>query len=312
MNRRNLLKTAIATLAGMGLWKTRKLKAGQKRSPSDPVRIVVFAPDALRVDLAQEMWSGGAPGLSRLSNPICALSGGGFSVTQPGWASIWTGMPSFFTNAYHNALYGAMPPDYHIIKKFMLKLRGQDFYAGWQTGKGGTIKGDIVESPHYQVYDPIVNGGHPGWYEADKERPNEEVFGLASSMLEEAVLHDHFCCFVHFRDPDYIGHETLNYGRFKQKAYEVDGYIASLMDMLPEDTDIIYCSDHGFNFVELGEVWDSHHFAPRGMLATNFETEFCKNVTRETIGRLIYARGGGDPDHCHTKNYEYAMYGADI
>ncbi|MFH1999274.1 MAG: alkaline phosphatase family protein [Planctomycetota bacterium] len=311
MNRRTLLKSALATFAGFGLWKPKKLMARECKPLNGPLRIVVFAADALRIDTAIDLRNEGAPGLSALSHPICSLAGGGFSVTQPGWASIWSGMPCIFHKAYHNALYDAMPDDYHIMKKFMLKLRGKDFFAGWVTGKGDTIKGNIEKSPHYQVYSSIMNG-HLGVYHGDTERENSEVFDLAATTLGSAVQHENFCCFIHFRDPDYIGHQTLRYNLYLDRARQVDFYIATLMSYLPAGTDILYCSDHGFNFVELGEVYDSHHYAPRGMLATNFETEPCGNITRETVGRLIYTRGGGDPDHCFTKNHEYAMYGVDI
>ncbi|MFH1998140.1 MAG: alkaline phosphatase family protein, partial [Planctomycetota bacterium] len=134
----------------------------------------------------------------------------------------------------------------------------------------------------------------------------------ASRTLEKAVVHEHFCCFIHFRDPDHTGHVSKRYNKYLERAREVDYYISDLMSQLPPDTDIIYCSDHGFNFVELGEVYDAHQYAPRGMVATNFETNPFDHVTRETIGRMIYTRGGGDPDHCVTDGHEYAMYGVDL
>jgi hypothetical protein len=92
----------------------------------------------------------------------------------------------------------------------------------------------------------------------------------------------------------------------------VDKYIFELMKLLPPDTLIFYCSDHGFNFKQLGEVEDSHGFAPRGMVATSFGTTFFRNVTRPTVGRWIYSVSGGDPDHCVASGFPYAMYGVDI
>lgn len=312
MNRRTLLKSALAAFAGLGVSKPAKLLAGQRHPKRESCKIVVFAADALRIDLAQEMHTAGAPGLSALNPPICALSGGGLSVTQPGWASIWTGMPSYYHKVMSNTQYSPMPRDYHIMKKMMNMFEGDDFYAGWVTGKGGPLKGNEPDSPHYQVYAAINFAGHQGVYHGDKERENAEVYHLAGRALEKAVQHEKFCCFIHFREPDHVGHVTQRYAPFVEQAVEVDQYIASLMTQLPPDTDIIYCSDHGFNFEELGEVPDSHQYAPRGMVATNFATHPYDNVTRETVGRWIYTCAGGNPGHCLSMNKPYAMYGVDF
>jgi hypothetical protein len=91
----------------------------------------------------------------------------------------------------------------------------------------------------------------------------------------------------------------------------VDAYINRLMALLPNGTHRIYCSDHGFNFTALGEVEDSHGFAPRGMVATSFATRPYLNVTRPTLGRWIYSLAGSDPDHCRIGENSYAMYGVD-
>ena len=129
--------------------------------------------------------------------------------------------------------------------------------------------------------------------------------------LLNALTHDNFCCFIHFSDPDETGHLTEKYLKYCVAALLVDQLVAQLMTLLPADVDIIYCSDHGFNFTELGEVEDNHMFAPKGMVATNFNTSYFEYVSRQSVGRLIYKRMGGNPDYCGSK-IPYALYGVDL
>jgi hypothetical protein len=299
-------------LGFMALGKAPKSSRGVLPQNSNNCRIVVFGADGLRIDVARQLHFDGSPALGRLNPPICALSGGGLSLTQPGWASIWSGLPSGFHNAWKNDEYSAMPPDVHIMGKFIDYYAAQDGFAVWISGKGSAVRGNIPDSPHYQVYWPIVKQGQPGIYAADRWIGSGHVYSLAKPALQEAVNHQHFCCFVLFGNPDTIGHKTKRYDDFVAAARVVDEYIADLIEFLPPDTDILYCSDHGFNFTELGEIENTHFFAPKGMLATNFSTISHSHVTRESIGRLIFKRGGGDPDHLYSGSDPYAMYGVDL
>lgn len=311
MNRRTLLKSTLAFFATLGFPGSRTLLGRRGKFDSDACKIVVFGVDGLRIDTAEQMRLEGSPALSMLEPPLCALSGGGHSVTQSGWASIWTGLPSYFHKSYSNDEFGAMPFDYHIMGRLIASFQGGDFYPVWITGKGHNIMGSIPDSPHYQVYEPIVVQGHAGVYHGDQERENDDVFNLAVPALQEAVNHEKYCCFIHFQDPDCTGHVHKGYNRYMDAAREVDVYVSQLMQLLTPDTKVIYCSDHGFNFIGLGEVEDNHSYAPKGMLATNFPVKPYSHITRETIGRLIYQSAGFDPDHC-LADREYAMYGVDI
>jgi len=312
MDRRTLLKSVAFGAASLFVEKPSesRLLAHTISRPS-ACRLVVFGVDGLRMEATKQLIAEGSPGISKLQPPLCALSGGGASVTQPGWASIWSGLPSAYHGSYTNSVYGPMPFNNHLLGRLMQELADQDFFAVWITGKGHNIRGNIPESPHHQVYASIIMQGMPGIYHGDTERPNHEVYALASAALSEAVGHQNFCCFIHFRDPDFTGHNHYEYAAYLNAAREVDRLIGRLMTQLPPGTDVLYCSDHGFHFVELGEVEHGHDFAPRGILTANFPLARDKNVTRETIGRLIYTRAGGDPDHvAGAKNY--ALYGVDL
>lgn len=311
MDRRNAMKTL-----GLGFVAYRLSLREGGAQPSDQqrrCRIAVFGVDALRHDVSLKMWREGAPALSVLHRPICALSGGGQSVTQPGWIDIWSGLPAAYHGFVKNGARNAMPDGIHIMGKLMDEFAEKDFYAVWIVGKGvGLLDGEDPESPHHPVYKRIVLEGRPGIYVGDKSRSDWEVFERAQEALREAALHRNYCCFIHFHNPDVTGHREKHPAAFCRAALSVDRYISELMKVLPPDTHLVYCSDHGFNFKELGEVEDSHGFAPQGMAATSFDTNTYRNITRTTLGRWIYSISGGDPNHCLASGFPYAMYGVDV
>jgi hypothetical protein len=244
---------------------------------------------------------------------MVSLSGGGQSVTQPGWIDIWTGLPAAYHGFVKNGDRASIAEGIHIMGKLMDEFAQDDFYAVWIVGKGvGLLDGESPESPHHPVYRRIVLEGRPGVYLGDRDRRDKEIFAKAYHGLQEAVLHENFCCFVHFHNPDVAGHLSKDPVAYYKAALSVDNYIHHLMQLLPTDAHVIYASDHGFNFTRLGEVEDSHAFAPRGMVATSFPTKLYRNVTRPTVGRWIYHLSGGDPDHCSSALSSYAMYGVDL
>jgi hypothetical protein len=303
--------------------------------PYDSCRIVVFGSDSLRVDYAQTLRSQGALALTQLNPPICA-SCGGLSYTQPGWASIFSGMPSERIRCWKNRHYKDMPGNFHLIEKLAKAYEGRDFFPVWITGKDRNIAGYKWykafenktpqkreklrrKTPHHAVYELIVNNRHPGVYAGDYERDNDEVHTLATTALLEAVQHDNFLCFVHFHDPDHTGHYVVrngipnDYETYMDKALEVDTYIADLMNILPSNTNIIYCSDHGFGFTSQGDPQDEHACEPLGMCATNFPLTVTPYTSQLSIGRLIYRLAGGNPDYTDRGSGSiYRMYGEDL
>jgi len=228
-------------------------------------------------------------------------------------------MPPFYHNSHDNTLYDAMPSEMHIMAKLLnsYKELGLDLFPVWITGKGKNVKGSEPKSPHRSVYRYIVGEGNPGSYYGDESREDLEVFQLAEQALREAVTHDNFLCFVHFKNPDRVGHQTNDYDTYMEKAQKVDQYIYDLMQNLPSDTTLIYCSDHGFNFKSLGDKENGHSYSPRGMLAVNFLTVDLPCVEQSSIGRLIYRLAGGNPDDTYYrdesgKKKRYHMYGLDL
>ncbi|NIO06072.1 MAG: hypothetical protein GTN74_16175 [Proteobacteria bacterium] len=170
MKRRDFLN-AIGT--GLGVLTLGQLSESHPKRATAVVttgcRIVVFGADGLGIEAAQELRIQGAPALSSLRPPICSLNGG-FSATQPGWATIWSGLPSYYNNAYSNRAYGVMPENTHILSKIIRAYADQDLYLVWITGKGKNILGNVEDSPQYPVYDAIVNQGHAGVYYGAEER----------------------------------------------------------------------------------------------------------------------------------------------
>ena len=320
MRRRDFLRSCVAALGAVMLGGFAR-SAKSAFTPSN-CKLVVFGSDALRHDTSVWMWQNGAPALSQLNKPICSLSGGS-SWTQPGWASIWFGLPAFFSGAYCNGTdrynmsngrpicLGA-PKDLHLFARLMDMYN--DIYTVWVAGKDSYGVGGYKENlPHWQVYDRIVNQASLGEYHADDgEKSDDDVYQLAENALQEAVQHENYLAFIHFHNPDNKGHATEDYAEYVTSALYVDSLIAQLMSLLPDDTNIVYCSDHGFNFMSLGEVENSHVYAPKGMVGTNAPTNGLTHVCQNSVGRLIYRLGGGDPDEIVAPHGTYSLYGQDL
>jgi hypothetical protein len=278
---------------------------------------VVFGSDALRIDYARTLRAQGAPALKLLHPPISAMCGGK-SETQPGWAAIWSGMPSEITRTWSNRRYSSMPAGYHLIEKIADGYASNDLYVGWITGKGANIRGDRVRSPHYRVRQMIANGRVPGMYRGDRHRSNVQVERLATTALAQAALHRNFICFIHFHDPDRTGHQLIRQDQpnklqqFMASALDVDRRIANLLGHLPDDTDVIYCSDHGFDFRDEGEWRNGHSCSPHGMLATSFPVRGLPNVSQLAVGRMIFRMAGGDPDRTRAAGGPYRIFGESL
>ncbi len=339
IGRRDFFKTVIGGAAALGVAGMFPAvpQVVQPAHASQPgeftgCRVVVFGSDGLRFDYAQALASAGAPALSQLNtiNPIVCSLNSGLSVTQPGWATIWTGMPSFYTRIYNNGDFEEMRRHMHIMQKLCDGYKDDDFFLVWITGKGKNVCGNkrtlykgtpeerVVRGPHWQVKQQIVGMEHPGVYNGDENRDNLEVFNLASAAIEQLHYHTNFCCFIHFRDPDYTGHKTEGHNAYMDKALEVDNYIFDLMRLLPDYTNVIYCSDHGFDFEDRGDTRTDHRFSPCGMVATNFVTANCPVVDMCSVGRLIYRLAGGDPERAKFRKWSpqvivtHNMYGIDL
>lgn len=299
--------------------------AAQEPGTFESCRIVVFGLDGLRVDYAQRMWDDVSPGLRSLSRPICATCGG-LSQTQPGWASIWSGLPSQINNCWDNSVYKRMRPGHHVMEKLITAYQGRDLFAVWIVGKGNIVGasqkpgGRLKKGSHYGVYRMIVEEEKEGIYFGDDSRDSQTVYSLALDALAEARTHDNFIAFVQFNDPDKVGHAAVrsklpdDFDAYMQSALEVDGYMADLMTLLPGGTKVICCSDHGFDFKSQGDARNHHEYSPYGMLATNFQIVDTPFTSQISVGRLIYKLAGGDPDRTRSQDTGafYRMFGEDL
>jgi hypothetical protein len=205
-----------------------------------------------------------------------------------------------------------MPGGYHLYSRIEA-LGLSDLFPVWITGKGTNICGKRLNSqtgPHRVVRKMCRNGA--GIYYGDRARTNEAVKSLAIDALTEAVTHENFLCFIHFHDPDSTGHATKDINRYTEKTWEVDGMVADLMALLPDGTDIIACSDHGFGFKSLGDIANDHKYEPNGFVSANMP--FVKNrAVQMEIGRLTYALAGGNPDRViDIKGSLYKLFGESL
>lgn len=344
MGRRDFLKTAAGLAAGVAAFGVGGLNWGSKPGIIEPAygadpgtydrcRVVVFGADALSYDNAVQLRNMGAPALNALNEPFY-VSCGGLSSTQPGWAEVWSGLPSAFNQVYENRVFGRIPGGKHIFAKLIKNFhdgQGKDIYGIWVTGKGRNIKAKGAHAPHWSVYRLYCDGEYSGSYHGhgecetcNDEKENAEVFEKAGLALEEAVKHDNFLAFIHFRDPDHTGHGVtrgalpIPFGKtdhdvYMESAMEVDNYIFDLMDILPADTSILYCSDHGFDFVSRGDLRNGHRSAPDAMGAVNSVPVNTSNIDRMSLGRFVYRSAGGNPGCTPREDGElYEMFGRDL
>jgi hypothetical protein len=311
----------------------------------DSCRTIVFGSDSLRIDYAHTLKSSGAPALSRLNDPITATCGGATN-TQAGWASIWTALPSYEIGVYDNGKddrngrddfvgdlnYRSVPNGTHIMHKIAHHYisQGKDPFIAWVTSKSGNLKSKGKNGPHKKVRKLIEGGEVSGYYDGKDGLSNQQAYDSGYSALTEALQCQDFAAFIHFGDPDDTGHETTKYSSYMDQAREVDNYISDLMDLLPASSipgspsydtnasdfvNVIYCSDHGFDFQDQGDLHNGHGHSPHGMLATNFPTLSTPYIDQMSIGRLIYKLAGGNPN-CTFKNKNfgrsYRMSGMDL
>lgn len=282
--------------------------------------IVVFGYDALAVDFALQLATANPQGaLNRMQSGIGCLMTDGYSMTQPGWCQIWHGLPAYFTGILKNEDAIATISRTHIVFRLFL-LRALDSLT-WITGKGLNISGfyDGIPGPHYDVYRLISNGWVPGAYFGDVTRENSEVTALASMHLPS--LGPRGIAFIHYKDPDATGHSSGSFEQYMASAVSVDNDVAMLMDLCPAGTHFILCSDHGFNFQELGDFETNHVYAPHGFIAfsdvvttapTSFElrgsTVSAPMFNQATVAAKIYRHFGGDPKQVKHGSGVYSLY----
>jgi hypothetical protein len=287
---------------------------------ADDGPIVIFGYDGLAVDFALQLAAANPQGaLNRMQSGIGCLTTDGFSMTQPGWCQIWHGLPAAFTGILYNEDAIATLSATHIVRRVYI-LRALDSLV-WITGKGRNISGfyDQTPGPHYDVYKIIAELGLPGAYFGDVGRENSEVTELASIHLP--TLGPHGIAFVHYHDPDDTGHATESVDQYLASAASVDNDVAMLMDLCPTGTHFILCSDHGWNFKELGDLETNHVYAPHGFVAfsdaittppTLFElrgnTVSAPMFNQPTVAAKIYRHFGGDPRLIKVGNVTRSLY----
>lgn len=332
LGRRDFFK--VAGVAALGIGSSMLPIAPGIVSPAqaaipDQFRVVLFGYDGLRVDDAQALHDeGGGGGLSRLQRPICAECGG-LSSTQPGWASIMSGLPSQRNRAWENNTFRKMPSGYHIVEKLaqLFEDQNEDFYVLWVTGKSKYISGyrasrpipkRRTRTPHHSVYELIVEQGLPGEYHGDQARTDQEVYDIAELALTGIDQYENFFCFIHFANPDHGGHNakkdgtiTDKHGAYMNAARQVDQHVSDLIDLFPSDTIIIACSDHGFDFEHRGDATTGHQWSPNGMVTANYPIVAQTNrVSQMSIARELLRLAGGNPDHTYKANGKpYRMWG---
>lgn len=130
-------------------------------------------------------------------------------------------------------------------------------------------------------------------FHGDKARLADEVGKLALDSLDQ-YGRGRFFAFVHFGDPDAVGHKYgENSQQYSDAIIAVDRWLGRIVDKLKElgvyeETRIYVTSDHGFD-----EGKTTHSMAPYVFLATN-DSEIKRRGDQRDIAPTILARMGVD------------------
>ncbi len=209
--------------------------------------------------------------------------------TKAGWAQILTGYSADITGVYTNFVFKEIPDGYSIFgrlhKQFGLDapIENDNIYNLMVTGKGanvGTGTNKLGKHPFF------IEKKYLDYQITNQERPNSEVFDLATQGLQDyATNHknENLFAFIHFHSPDFEGHMYGQDSSEYHSSIESDDYYTSkILEKIKEleiyeDTLIYITSDHGYDDTDepYRYDWDlfnqiGHHAqAPYVFLASN-------------------------------------------
>lgn len=258
----------------------------------------------------------------------------GATVTKPGWAQIFTGYSTHVFRIKNNKFYGPIPHGQTIFEKLKEHFGAEKISTIFVSGKEANVG---ARGPHKICTNCIPRDAKSreftDWYDesttaptGDKkprnfvERAGEPFFHAAKTMNHfqdrlgngenlmklaieklDTIKDKKFFAFVHFRDPDELGHV---YGE-ASKEY-IDGivqddiYLGRLLEYLKtnnliENTLVFIVSDHGMD-----PNSNEHFKAHSTFLVTNVKN-LSKQGDRLDIAPTFYDLYGFKPENFEPK-----------
>ncbi len=296
---RRLWRLATGTLAGAALLAAAAVavaaatdeapaakavaKTGNGHRP--PVNVIVIGWDGAQRDHVKECLSRGElPNLRAVANSgrLVAVDVVRTTDTKSGWAQILTGYQPERNLVFSNARFQPIPDGYTIFERLEQRF-GSDFVTVAVVGKKAHVD--------YEAGKPWANAV------ADMEafdnglNENRVVAQRAMAYLEQYESRPFFF-FVHFAQPDHVGHANGENSQQYTDGIKSDDYwtgmiLAKLRALgLKSKTEIYITADHGFD-----EGLKSHGDAPYVFLATTDDGVMRRGL-REDIAPTIYDRLG--------------------
>jgi PKD repeat protein/predicted AlkP superfamily pyrophosphatase or phosphodiesterase len=271
---------------------------------AEPTRVILIGWDGVQRNHLYEMLENPErmPNLRKLCDPgnfVEVTVTSGCTDTKAGWAQILTGYDPEITGVYSNNYYQTIPEGYTIFERLENSFGNENITTIMVTGKAENI-GAKAGFPFNNSIKNIDK------YELDTERTADKVWELAEGHLEEYVINhtnEHLFAFIHFREPDYIGHlDGEDHFNYTRDVRIDDKYLGEIVNFLKENdiynnTKIYVTSDHGYdeesadypvNPINPGH---QHRMAPYVFLATNDE-EVIRDGDRKDITPTILTQFG--------------------
>lgn len=263
-----------------------------------PTNVILISWDGLDRSVVEELLS-----KNRLPNLAKLINEGSYrkieivghpTCTKPSHAEMLTGLSAEKTGVFSNRDYKPIPEGYSIFERVQEHLGGKDkirtiMVAGKLANIGGRspeeIKAQIEKiknkqnkkKAYRQAYSStVLNHGEPFYLTKksldvfDVASRNAQVVGQLSLKYLEQFKEPRFLAFIHFSDPDHMGHKhSMASEEYRQAAVDCDKWLGEIINWLKNqnlyDKTLIYVTtDHGFD-----KDAKTHGNAPHGWLATN-------------------------------------------
>jgi Type I phosphodiesterase / nucleotide pyrophosphatase len=227
--------------------------------------------------------------------------------TKAGWTQILTGYKWWRTGVFDNIFWFKSVPAGYTIPERLENIYGKDNIVtafikgkvnhmetvnGTNTAQMGTpwsiYTNDAIFSNLPSELD-VINSGYPdnGAYNDNNDR-YADVIGPVTLQFLQNNANNHFFAFIHFSDPDHIGHafgeDSVEYEDAIKTCDDWLGQILTTLNTfnITQNTLIYITSDHGMD-----EGTTSHSFAPYIFLATN-DQNVVRNGDEVDIAPTVY------------------------
>jgi len=256
----------------------------------------------------------------------------GATDTKAGWTQILTGYAPEKSGVYSNSRYQPIPVGYTIFERVEKALGPDNVETRAMIGKKGHVDADAPTKVPYEKWlqrekkqkkidkakpglgnlaggkvveengqKYVVTPGKPYYNTKDHMDmfvngliENEKVGEMALKNVEE-FKNKRFLFFVHFAEPDHLGHRNGENSKEYSDALKSDDewtgkIIAKLKELGIYSKTLVYVVvDHGFN-----EDQSGHSYAPFVFIATNDKQVTRKAGGREDIAPTVLERFGID------------------